>query len=279
MPPRNPFATATDHYAAFKRGASVYPPQNKDKFANTGIQYEAAQLPTYKHIPLRPPVGVLPFYHVPGETLCLPPRTGHDSLSDADYELAAKKLDCEALVIRAIAKQEGKDKGFDDHGRPTILYEPTHFLSYTGPKNDADHFVPYEIYRARYPEVTQYLPPPSTPYGSPDMQWQHLQKAYLMNANAALQSVSWGKFQTLGSNFHLAGFASVEMLVSAVCSSEQKQLDAFVNFVSSLGLESAMNKKDWKAIAAGYNGKKYYVKHYDKKLEHIYETLRSKSGT
>jgi hypothetical protein len=102
--------------------------------------------------------------------------------------------------------------------------------------------------------------------------------SHAINGPAALQSASWGQFQILGSNFNKAGAASLETFVSAMCRSEQDQLAAFTNFVISRSLKPALAAKDWKAIAAGYNGtgNSSTIKKYSNELEQAYESLCKK---
>ena len=49
--------------------------------------------------------------------------------------------------------------------------------------------------------------------------------------------------------------------------SQRKQLDAFVNFVKSKGLEEYLRTLNWAAFAQGYNGSQYAQNNYDIKLK------------
>ena len=66
--------------------------------------------------------------------------------------------------------------------------------------------------------------------------------------------VSWGKSQILGEFYSMCGYGNVESFVTAMCLSEQKQLDAFVGYVRSKSIGNALKNMDWQAIADGYNG-------------------------
>ncbi len=225
---------------------------------------ETPRPPLPTHFPPTPPVGALPMNPSPGTPLRLPPRTGFQLLSIGDYTAAAKELGCETRMIRAMAKQEGRDHGFDHFNRPTILYEPLHFRRLAGHQTE---------YMAKYHDLTFLQADSHHPYGPPSAQWRRLQKAYLIDARAALNSVSWGKFQILGEYFYLAGHASLQSYVSAMCTSEQEQLNAFVSYIRSKHLESALARKDWEAVACGYNGKYFKRYHYDTALQQQYEAL------
>ncbi len=180
-----------------------------------------------------------------------------------DYAAAAAIIGCETRMVHALATKEGRNHGFDHWNRPTILYEPTHFARYS-------HHA--KQYRRMYPDLTMLAPPPHR-YGPDSLQWKHLQAAYLINPRAALLAPSWGKFQILASNFRLAGYVSVETFVSAMCTSEQIQLAAFVSFIQSIGAAQALKNKNWDMIADKYNGSQKSGSPYAKSLEDIYDAL------
>ena len=213
-------------------------------------------------IPQRPPVGPLPLKAAPGAALSLPARTGFTALSETGYALAAMTLGCETRMIRAMAKKEAKDHGFDEWNSPVILFEPLHFrkLSPKGKGYGKEHF------------YLTHLHPKPHPYGSTSEQWQRLQEAYLLNPDAALEVVSWGKFQILGSNHGAAGYATAQTFVFAMCLSEQEHLSAFVSFIQSWRLQPAFVAKDWAAIARTYNGPNFGS--YDTDLRGIYDRLK-----
>lgn len=214
-------------------------------------------------IPQRPPVGVLPLGAMVGTSLVLPARTGFNELTDKDYTEAAKTLGCETRMIRAMALKEGKDHGFDELNRPVILFEPLHFAGFS--KN--------RKWKGKEYDDLLHLQPKPHLYGSTSAQWNRLQRAYALNPEGALKATSWGKFQVLGSNCIYVGFARVESFISAMCSSEQNHLAAFVAFIQYNKLQSALVAKDWDKIADVYNGHHYKASGYDKKLKLIYESL------
>lgn len=214
-----------------------------------------------RSFPQRPSIGLLPLKATLGSPLSLPARTGFVDLSEADYVAAAKTLGCETRMIRAMAKKEGKDHGFDELNSPVILFEPLHFkkLSPQGKGYGKEHFY-----------LTHLHPKPHR-YGSTSDQWQRLQEAYLLNPDAALEVVSWGKFQILGSNHGSAGYATAQTFVSAMCGSEQNHLNAFVSLIKSWHLQPAFAAKDWSSIARVYNGPNFGT--YDTDLKDIYDQL------
>lgn len=231
--------------------------------------------------PRRPPVGpALSPSIEPGTPLALPPRTGIEELSEDDFATAAKDLGCEVLVIKAVALQEGKGHGFDQYNRPTILYEPLHFLRAQGAGLKRPQKLTYQRkVRAAYPALTKLKPRPH-PYGTLAENWQYLQWAYLLSPHEAIRDVSWGEFQILGSNASQAGYGSAELFVNAMCRSLQDQLNAFVQFLISIDAADALAKKDWASFASAYNGLNYAAQHYDTQLEAKYNSLlaASKAG-
>ena len=81
----------------------------------------------------------------------------------------------------------------------------------------------------------------------------------------------------MGEYFTEAGFLNVEDMVRAMMESEQKQLDAFVNFVNSNGdRKEALQKKDWASFANAYNGESYKDNNYDQKMMDAYDAQSAK---
>lgn len=75
----------------------------------------------------------------------------------------------------------------------------------------------------------------------------------------------------LGSNHAEAGLPSVTEFVIAMTRAESEHLKAFIAFIKAdkkkLG---ALQKKDWAAFAAKYNGSGYKKNNYDTKLAEAY---------
>ena len=195
---------------------------------------------------------------------CLNPEV---SLSAADFQAAADKLDVEVELIRAVASVESPRGPFDENGHPTILFERHYFHHLTQGKYDQTH-----------PAISHAV---AGGYGKFRAQYGKLEEAYNLDPSAALQSASWGKFQIMGRNYQAAGFASVEDLVAAMMKSEKNQLEAFVSFVKSDSkLLGALKKKSWADFARGYNGAGYAKNEYDTKLKTAYENeVRNKTRT
>lgn len=203
----------------------------------------------------------------------------NEKITEADYVAAAKDLDCEVEVIKAIENVEsGGATGFDKFNRPLILYERHVFSRSSGKK-----------YNEKYPDISaekgyklkkkgdvvaadifekEYYAANST------ANYKRLSKAYQLDKNAALMACSWGKFQILGENYKAIGFSSVRDMVDAHVKGQKGHLKAFLGFIKSKKLQKAMKDKDWEKIAKGYNGKGYKTFNYDKRIKKEYENLK-----
>ncbi len=184
----------------------------------------------------------------------------NDVLTEADFETAARDLQCEVAAIRAVADTEAKDSPWDFYGRPVILFERHKFAGHTGGRFSGTH-----------PDLSQ------TRYGGwglPGKQYERLRRAAMLDETAALKSASWGLFQILGENYRTAGYATVAAFVTGMMQSRVNHLRAFVAFVgANSGLKRAIQQKDWADFARRYNGKDYRKNDYDGKMSRAYARL------
>jgi hypothetical protein len=181
-------------------------------------------------------------------------------VSEADYAEAALLLGVEVEAIQAVAEVETSGNAFDDKGRPRILYERHYFHRLTNGK-----------YAAAHPVISNAI---GGGYGKFSAQYTKLEEAYGLDADAALRSASWGRFQIMGDNYRAAGFGSVSEFVLAHVRAEAEHLKAFVNFVSNdKTMKAALGNKEWAAFASAYNGKGYKKNDYDTKMADAYARL------
>ena len=182
---------------------------------------------------------------------------------------AATSIDVEIAAIKAVAEVESTGEGFTVTGLPKILFEPHVFwdeLEKRGinPRDITGHGdILYEKWGSK-------------PYGKYSEQHGRLKRAMEINEPAALSSASWGKFQIMGYNFTLAGFATLEAFIAAMHIDEDQHLRAFINFVKNKKLDRYLREKNWEKFAEGYNGKGYKKNNYHIKLPAAY--LRFKSS-
>lgn len=200
---------------------------------------------------------------VPDLIFLFQPQSNPDrGLSENDYNLAASQLKVESAVIKAIAEVETAGEAFDKLGRPRILFERHYFHRLTGGK--------YDI---AYPDISNKI---AGGYGKFSEQYGKLEKAYKLDSNAALSSVSWGRFQIMGSNYRAAGFNSVEAFVFAMTKAELEHLKAFVSFVANdSSMLKALSSKNWVDFARRYNGQNYKANNYDTKLSEAYNRFKT----
>lgn len=195
----------------------------------------------------------------PATTTSTPATGGSNSpgtsktLNEADYVQAAALLKCDVPSIKAVAEVESRGAGFLSDGRPKILFERHKFRSATGGKFDSTH-----------PDISNRKP---GGYGAAGHhQWKRFDEAAALDRNAAISSCSWGKFQVMGFNFQVCGFASLEDFYTAMFKSEGEHLKAFCNFIAGNKLGGALRKHRWAILAEGYNGKDFKINKYDIKL-------------
>jgi N-acetylmuramidase-like protein len=193
--------------------------------------------------------------------MCLNPTRG---ISEQDYVEAAAALGAEVASIKAVAEVETSGSAFDDDGRPRILFERHYF-----------HRLTHGRYDKRHSDISNVL---AGGYGKFSAQYGKLERAYFLDAVAALASASWGRFQIMGSNYRDAGFNSVQEFVLALTRAEAAHLRAFVSFVSAnKGLHKALQKKEWTTFAKTYNGRGYKKNDYDIKLQTAYDKFAKRA--
>ena len=202
-----------------------------------------------------------PLLNMPSDaTATLPqPNSNPVPLIDVDYEAAAKRQRVEMAAIKAVAAVESGGAGFDNQGRPKILYEAHHF----GPRT-----------QNRFARTHPHLSLTELEWrGSrrfyPWNQYQRLYEAMLLDVDAALMAASWGKFQVMGFNHN--GWPDVRSFVPAMYVSETNHLKAFEAFCNDNRLMGFVRAKSWLSFALGYNGKQQQG--YDVRIRNEYQNI------
>lgn len=196
-------------------------------------------------------------------------------LSNEDIAKAASDNKLEVAALKAVTKVESGGSGFLSDGRPRILFEGHKFWKHLADRKQAGliangpEFYATDHADIVYPSWTKQY------YLGGAKEYQRLEKAILIDRESALLSASWGKFQILGENFSIAGFANVEDFVEAHKQSEENHLKAFISFISNTKIEGVtllehLRNKKWDKFARGYNGPRYQENQYDIKLERAY---------
>jgi hypothetical protein len=106
-----------------------------------------------------------------------------------------------------------------------------------------------------------------------------LERARLIDAEAAYGACSWGVGQVLGENARWLDYESAEALAHEAMSGVAGQVRLMLRFIERKGLDRALNARDWTAFARGYNGPLYYRHDYAGRLARAYEKWRVNSVT
>lgn len=184
-------------------------------------------------------------------------------LGRADIIVAAKGLGVEPATLKAVIDIEARSSGFDDQGRPTILFERHKMWKYLG---EANYFTKRDQLNALFPDVCSSSP---GDYNARP-QYEKLAIAESLHWEAAHLSASWGLGQVMGFNAESLGYPSLKAFVDAMYESEAKQLDAMCRYIKVNYLVDELQRHDWAGFAKGYNGSNYYINKYDTKLAAAY---------
>ncbi len=175
------------------------------------------------------------------------------AVNDDDIGALAARLECTPRQIRAVAKVESGGSGFDNSGRPKILFERHYFHRLTQGK---------------------WSPAPFSERsggGYSESSWDKLTAAACKDADAAFASASWGKFQVMGAHWSALKYPSpIEMAYSTV-GGEAAHFEMLARFIEANGLKPALRSLSAKApdnvaFASRYNGPGFRQNNYDVKL-------------
>ncbi len=191
----------------------------------------------------------------------MPPYPGTArALSPDGLAQVSSSLGVFAAEVWTVLGVETSGCGYLSDRRPQILYERHIFHRLTqGQFDDGD--------------ISDSSPGGYGPSGA--HQYDRLELAIAKDQTAALQSASWGIGQIMGLHFQAAGFQSVEDMVAAVSQSEDQQLVAMGNFLTSAKLRAALQAHDWTTFAHGYNGPNFAINRYDIRLNAEYQKYSS----
>lgn len=190
-------------------------------------------------------------------------------LDDIDLPLIGRTIGVGEDAIHAILDTETRGSGFDAFRRPTILFEPHVFYRMLKARGDQELLLKAVHLGLAYAKWGEQ------PY--PKESYTRLQAAYKLAPNEALMSASWGLGQLMGFNFAMAGYKSVESMVSDFMLDEEYQLRAMVKFIVAAGLDDELRALDQaktdaqllvaaQGFARGYNGAGFAKNGYDQKL-------------
>ncbi|KYQ83573.1 peptidoglycan-binding protein [Acinetobacter sp. NRRL B-65365] len=177
----------------------------------------------------------------------------------------ATVIGVEPAALQAVIDVECKGNGFNADGTPVILFERhvmRQRLILHKKRSIAD-----EMMRKR-PDLCNTS---AGGYGLYSQQHKKLEDAAKFDRFSALESCSWGIGQVMGYHWFNLGYPSIQSFINAMYKDEASQLDAMIRYIKTNGLVNALNNKDWKSFARGYNGAAYAKNSYDIKLANAYK--------
>lgn len=189
-------------------------------------------------------------------------------LKEEDYINAAKELNVEVAVIKAVDQVESLGSGVLASGEPKILFEGHVFWERLEKKGiDPNKFV-------KGNENVLYSKWTKKYYLGGQQEHLRLQKAEKINKDIARESASWGRYQIMGYHWKSLGYSSLQEFINAMYKSEGEHLNAFVKFIKVNNLKDELQNKNWEGFARQYNGKSYKENKYDTKLAAAYKKFK-----
>lgn len=175
-------------------------------------------------------------------------------LDDVDLPRIGHRIGVGEDEIHAFMDVEASGSGFDDKGRPKMLFEPHVFYrNLSGAKRDE--------------AVRQKLAYPKWRAGNyPADSYPRLAAAMAIDETAALKAASWGLGQVLGDNHALVGYATPQAMVLAFMEDEEKHLEAMVAFLIARKIDDDLRAHRWSKVAEVYNGPGYRTHNYDGRM-------------
>ncbi|WP_455590432.1 N-acetylmuramidase domain-containing protein [Bacteroides sp.] len=201
------------------------------------------------------------------EALLFPNNNSAEALSEQDFINIAALLDIEVAALKAVKEVEtGRLGAFIAPGKPTILFEGHIFWSQLKQRGISPDKFAQGNKDILYPAADR------SQYQGGLAEYNRLERAEMINREAALSSASWGMFQIMGFNHAACGVNNVCSFVEMMKQSETKQLLLSARFIhSKKEMETALRTKNWAKFAQHYNGPQYEQNQYDKKLAAAYQ--------
>lgn len=192
-----------------------------------------------------------------------------EAITDADIERLAIEFGCHPAALEAISNVESRGFGWFPDGRIKILFEK-HWMYKLTKGTERQRAVSTGVARRKWisPKKGGYKEQKTA-----EDRYRILRQAIGIDETAALQSISIGKFQIMGFNYALCGFASPQDMWTAFLESERHQLRAFSTFLEKKGLVSAIRRLDFDEVEEKYNGGGLNGE-YARRMDEEYEELK-----
>jgi hypothetical protein len=172
------------------------------------------------------------------------------AIDNNDIAALAIELKCHPADLEAIAEVESNGFGWFPDGRMKILNEKHWFYKLIDPAK-RDKAVNAGLARKNWisPKKGGYAD-----QATADQRYAVLKAAIALDEEAAFQSISMGRFQIMGFNYHLCGFTSAKNMWVEFLDDEANQLKAFANFLIGKKLVPAIQAGNFETVETVYNG-------------------------
>lgn len=180
----------------------------------------------------------------------------------ADMAAMATRLGCSLLQLQAVRAVEAGGNGFDNAGRPKILFERHKFHRATGGRYSPTWFS--QASGGGYSTD-------ANGNGVNDS-WDKLSDAIATGeVDAAFMACSWGAFQIMGDWWDELGYPSPYALAWTCAQSEGDHLELFTRYIEFHKLQDELraitsNPETCRPFAAAYNGPGYKRFDYHAKI-------------
>lgn len=108
--------------------------------------------------------------------------------------------------------------------------------------------------------------------------YEILEKAKLIDPEAAYSSISIGVGQVMGSHAKSLGYRSAVTMFNAAAKGFTGQVDLILKFIVKNNLIDELQRKDWSAFARSYNGPAYKQNRYHIKMQQAYDSYVGKES-
>lgn len=177
---------------------------------------------------------------------------------------AARSAGVEPAALLAVAEVESDGQVFARIGgrnEPLIRFEGHYFHRLLGEeKRDA------ALHAGLASQHAGGVPNPRAQEG----RWKLLNRAAMIDRQAAWRSTSWGIGQVMGDHWEWLGYKSVDALVAEARSGAAGQVALMLRFIEKSGMRDLLNAHDWERFALRYNGPAYERNNYHGKMAAAY---------
>jgi hypothetical protein len=171
-------------------------------------------------------------------------------IDDIDIPRLAARISCGEDHLHVFIDVESSGSGFDELGRPKMLFEKHVFW----------RCLPTALRATAERQGPAY--PKWKPGQYPLDSYPVLKRAMAIDETAALKAASWGLTQILGENHQAAGYDTPQEMVLAFMEDEEAHLESTIRVLVSMGIDDDLAARRWEAVARAWNGPGYGTHNY-----------------